>query len=107
MNIINSPYEVEITPREMQRELELTKNGGFVTYIDGSRKKGKVRTGIWGNKPQISLIIPLGSYTSVFDPEVMAILMSVQKLYVFKGKNITILIDSQIALRVLNKTGKL
>ncbi|XP_050522055.1 uncharacterized protein LOC126894808 [Daktulosphaira vitifoliae] len=97
----NIPYKVEITTRIEWNINHLTDKGGFVIYTDGSKKSGKVGAGIWGLKPRINVSMSLGTTPSVFQAEVMAILVEAQNLLVHKNRKITILSDSQAALKAL------
>ncbi|XP_050427717.1 uncharacterized protein LOC126837807 [Adelges cooleyi] len=100
----SSLYKVEISLRKDWDINHLTQSGGFLVYTDGSKMSGKVGAGVWGEKPHISISIPLGTTPTVFQAEVMAILICTQNLAVYKRRNITILSDSQAALKALIKT---
>lgn len=54
--------------------------------------------------PNQSHTISLGSYTTVFQAEVIDILISARKLYVFFEENTILLSNSQATLRTLSKT---
>ncbi|XP_050543369.1 uncharacterized protein LOC126906681 [Daktulosphaira vitifoliae] len=97
----NIPYKVEITTRREWNINHLNEKRGFVIYTDGSKKSGKVGAGIWGLKPRINVSMSLGTTPSVFQAEVMAILVGAQNLLVYKNRKITILSDSQAALKAL------
>ncbi|XP_050528221.1 uncharacterized protein LOC126898324 [Daktulosphaira vitifoliae] len=97
----NIPYKVVITTRREWNINHLTKKGGFVIYTDGSKKSGKVGVEIWGLKPRINVSMSLGTTPSVFQAEVMAILVGAQNLLIYKNRKITILNDSQAALKAL------
>ncbi|XP_050528157.1 ribonuclease H-like [Daktulosphaira vitifoliae] len=97
----NIPYKVEITTRIEWNINHLTDKEGFVIYTDGSKKSGKVGAGIWGLKPRINVSMSLRTTPSVFQAEVMAILVEAQNLLVYKNRKITILSDSQATLKAL------
>jgi ribonuclease HI len=93
----------------INREFKQTQStyGAIKCYTDGSRQQGKTGAGyciMVENKVVEKKAIPLGKYPTVFQAELMAIFSAAEALlkYVQYG-NVTILSDSQAALRALDK----
>ena len=98
------PFEVIIPERSewLSGNLE---NQAIVFYTDGSRKEGKVGIGVTG--PGIRLSKALGSTPFIFQAEIHAIELCVDKCLKrgdLRGKHIHIASDSQAALKALKSS---
>lgn len=77
--------------------------GSLIWYTDGSRKDAHAGAGVYGVRPKAQIAISLGSFASVFQAEMYAILAcALENLRrAFCNQNIFIFSDSQAALKAL------
>ncbi|KAI5636982.1 hypothetical protein NE865_10282 [Phthorimaea operculella] len=72
----------------------------LVWFTDGFRREGSAGSGVFCQKPKVTRSISLGTFATVFQAEMYAIIESVH-LSLYEGKRIFILSDSQAALKAL------
>lgn len=77
---------------------------GLVWFTDGSLTVRGAGSGVFGESPRVKLSFPLGSYSSVFQAEVFAILACCQENLrrAYCDRHIYICSDSQAALKALD-----
>ncbi|XP_052737936.1 uncharacterized protein LOC128198145 [Bicyclus anynana] len=98
-------YTVEIPDRDRWLKNEITwKAGSLKCYTDGSKSGKDVGCGTYGEKPRVKIHRNLGTYTSIFQAEVYAIIDCAEALQQNNYVNRTIYIhsDSQAALSALS-----
>ncbi len=102
--VFTRPFSVIVEPRSEWTDETVAQITGLVWYTDGSVINGKAGCGVYGAKPRTALTSSLGKLCTIFQAEIRAILdcayLGIAKG--FKGARITILSDSQAALRALS-----
>lgn len=77
-------------------------NHNVIIYTDGSLMEGNAGAGVFCEEPKIELAIPLGSYTSIFQAEVYAIMCALYECAMLPyGALIYICSDSMAAIMAL------
>lgn len=75
----------------------------LIWFTDGSKQERGSGAGVYGERPKVSISIPLGKHATVFQTEIYALLWCIEENIrrTYKNKQILIITDSQAALKAL------
>lgn len=102
---VDKTFKTKILPREDWGSGRASYDeDDVVWFTDGSKTEEGSGSGIYGIRPEGSIVLSLGKYATVFQTEVGAISVCLEEnlRMKYEGRNILIFTDSQAAIKALN-----